>query len=66
VSGALGIHVVTNATRAITGAMFGLIIPFFVIPSAIEAVTHLLKGSSSLELSTQFVNHHIQKGSSHA
>jgi len=66
VAGTIGIHEVTSVTRAITGAMFGLIIPFFVIPAGIEAVTQLVQGSSPRERTTQSVNHHMQKGSSHA
>ena len=41
VFGALGIHEITNATRTVTGALFGVAVPFFVIPSAIEAVNQI-------------------------
>ena len=37
-SGAIGLHDVTNATRAATGAVFGVVLPLFIVPAAIEAV----------------------------
>lgn len=40
-AGLLGVHEVTNATRAITGATFGLLLSFVIIPAAIEAVQQL-------------------------
>jgi hypothetical protein len=40
-AGLLGIHEVTNATRTFTGAMFGLLLPFIIIPVATEAVRQL-------------------------
>jgi len=64
-TGALGLHEVSNATRAVTGAMFGLVIPFFVIPAAIDAVTKTLC-HPSVPLSPGTIPQSIQKGSSHA
>jgi uncharacterized membrane protein len=43
-----GIHEATNMTRAFTGTLFGLIIPYFIIPAAIEAVRQLFRSHSSL------------------
>ena len=40
-AGLLGIHEVTNVTRTITGATFGILLPFVIIPAAIEAVQQL-------------------------
>jgi uncharacterized membrane protein len=38
----LGIHESTYATRTITGIIFGIVIPFFVLPAAIEGVQQLV------------------------
>jgi uncharacterized membrane protein len=43
--GMAGMHDVTNASRAITGGWFGLLIPFLVIPGTIEGVALLLSPS---------------------
>lgn len=39
---------VTNTTRAVTGALFGLVLPFIIIPAAQEAALELFAGGSSL------------------
>jgi len=41
-AGFLGVHDVTNLTRAVTGAIFGGMLPFFVIPIATEAFSQLV------------------------
>jgi uncharacterized membrane protein len=41
-AGFLGVHEITNLTRAATGALFGGVMPFFVIPIATEALSQLL------------------------
>jgi uncharacterized membrane protein len=38
----LGIHASTFTTRTITGAVFGFVLPFFVLPAAIEGVQQLV------------------------
>ena len=57
VTGMLGVHNVTNLTRAMTGAFFGAIIPFVIIPTAIEAVEQLLAGSTDPARSDRFAHH---------
>ncbi len=52
-AGFLGVHDVTNLTRAVTGAIFGGVLPFFVIPIATEAFTQLLF-SPQREANTHF------------
>jgi hypothetical protein len=37
-SGWTGLHAVTGATRTLTGAFFGIIVPFVILPALIEAV----------------------------
>ena len=37
-SGAIGLHEVTNATRAATGGVLGAVLPMFIVPAAIDAV----------------------------
>ena len=44
----VGIHEATNMTRALTGGLFGLIIPYFIIPAAVEAVQQLFNPHPSL------------------
>jgi uncharacterized membrane protein len=44
--GAAGIHEVTTATRIVTGAIFGVILPFFIVPAAIEAANELFRTRS--------------------
>lgn len=39
---------VTNTTRALTGAPFGLVLPFIIVPAAQEAALELLAGASPL------------------
>jgi len=41
-AGLLGVHEITNLTRGATGALFGGVMPFFVIPIATEAFSQLL------------------------
>jgi uncharacterized membrane protein len=41
--GLLGLHEVTPITRTATGALFGLAIPLFVIPGAIEGASQLFR-----------------------
>jgi uncharacterized protein YqgC (DUF456 family) len=41
-AGFLGVYDVTNLTRAVTGAIFGAVLPFFIIPIATEAFSQLL------------------------
>lgn len=38
----LGMHASTGATRLITGSLFGVVVPFYVIPAAQEAMQELL------------------------
>lgn len=40
-----GLHASTTATRLFTGSVFGMIVPFYIIPSAQEAVQELLAAS---------------------
>jgi uncharacterized membrane protein len=41
VSGLMGLHTVTPVTRLLSGAVFGLAAPFFIIPAAIEALRQI-------------------------
>ncbi len=41
VSGQIGLHAVTPVTRLLSGAVFGLVAPLFIIPAAIDAVRQL-------------------------
>ena len=41
ISGMIGFHAVSSATRLLSGATFGLVAPFFVIPAAIEALQQI-------------------------
>jgi len=41
IGGIVGIHAVTQVSRLLSGAAFGLVAPFFVIPAAIESLHHL-------------------------
>jgi uncharacterized membrane protein len=45
VSGMIGVHDVSTATRLFTGALFGSVIAFVVLPVAIEAVDQILSPS---------------------
>jgi uncharacterized membrane protein len=40
--GGLGLHAVTNITRSLTGAFFGMLIPMVVLPPALEGGRSLL------------------------
>ena len=57
VAGMLGLHDVTTPTRLATGAVFGFVIPFVILPVAIEAVRQLV-------LTSHFINK--QKGTTDA
>ena len=57
---ALGIYPGANITRLVTGAVFGIVAPFFVLPAAIEAFQQVF-GSSPL-----LSDVHIEKGLPHA
>jgi uncharacterized membrane protein len=59
VPGMFGLHDITVTTRLLTGAMFGLVVPFFVIPAAIEGIVQLSAQSAQ---STS----HKQKGLTNA
>ncbi len=50
-----GLYEVTHFTRMVTGGLFGLVLPFFILPAAIEAV-HQIFGTS------RTVSIHHQKG----
>lgn len=59
-AGMIGLHAVTNETRVLSGALFGIVAPFFLIPAAIDGVGHLFREySSTKEISPQ-------KGFTHA
>jgi uncharacterized membrane protein len=45
-----GIHVSSNAMRAVTGAWFGTLLPFLVIPGAVEGVSQLLTKPNSYSI----------------
>jgi uncharacterized membrane protein len=55
----LGVHASTGATRLITGSLFGVVVPFYVIPAAQEAMQELLAAS-------RFFIPSVRKGSIHA
>jgi uncharacterized membrane protein len=55
VAGWTGLHTVTGPTRMYSGAFFGLIIPFVILPALIEAVNELVASHHR-----HF--HHPQKG----
>jgi hypothetical protein len=38
---ATGVHESTNAVRAVTGAWFGVLLPFLIIPGAVEGISLL-------------------------
>jgi uncharacterized membrane protein len=59
IGGMIGIHEVTNVTRSITGGLFGLVVPFFIIPTAIEAI-HQIRSSMKASLR---IHHPLEKGS---
>jgi uncharacterized membrane protein len=56
----LGVHASTGATRLITGMLFGVVVPFYIIPAAQEAMHELLTASRF------FAHADIKKGSIHA
>lgn len=56
----LGIHSSTGITRMITGTVFGFVVPFYIIPTAQEAVEELLSASRFFSPSA------VKKGSLHA
>jgi uncharacterized membrane protein len=55
-----GIHSSSTVTRLVTGLLFGVIIPLYIIPSAQEAVQEIISGSRFFSPSA------IKKGSLHA
>ena len=56
----LGVHASTGAARLMTGSFFGVVVPFYVIPAAQEAMQELLAASRF------FIPSDIKKGSTHA
>jgi uncharacterized membrane protein len=59
-AGMIGLHAVTNETRVLSGVLLGIVMPFFLIPAAIDGVGHLFREYwSTKEIS-------LQKGLSHA
>lgn len=46
-AGMIGLYDVTNLTRAATGAWFGIVVPFVVIPGAMEGVAQFMTHSPS-------------------
>lgn len=59
----IGVHNSTFLTRALTGSLFGIVIPFFVLPAAIEGVQQLVAPQQVTIPAT--INEH-QKGISNA
>lgn len=59
-AGMIGLYAVSNETRVLSGALFGIVMPFFLIPAAIDGVGHLLREYSSTKETSP------QKGLSHA
>ena len=57
---ALGVHGSTTFTRLITGALFGVVVPFFIIPAAQEAMRDLMTRPQS------FQHDELKKGTVHA
>ena len=57
---ALGFHSSTTFTRLITGSVFGIVVPFFIIPAAREAMHDLTTHSQS------FPSDELKKGTVHA
>ncbi|MFN0156579.1 MAG: DUF2085 domain-containing protein [Bacteroidota bacterium] len=39
--GLLGLHTVTLTTRMVTGSLFGIVLPFFLLPAAVGAVQEI-------------------------
>jgi len=58
-AGILGVHAVTLTTRLWSGALFGLVAPFVIIPAAIEGIVQLVSRSHRTPV-------HQQKGLSDA
>jgi len=59
IAGWTGLHTVTATTRVYSGAFFGLVIPFVILPALIEAV-------NEVAVSRRRPFHHPQKGLSDA
>ncbi len=59
-AGMLGIHEVSNITRLFTGAAFGLIAPFFIVPATVEALQQASANSPMVS------DIHAEKGQPHA
>jgi uncharacterized membrane protein len=51
----IGLYEVTHVTRMVTGGIFGLVLPFFILPAAIEAVHQILGTPRAVSI-------HDQKG----
>ena len=49
----LGIHESSNALRAVTGAWFGILIPFLIIPGAVEGIGQILARHNSYKVHTE-------------
>ena len=60
IGGMMGIHTVTAVSRLLSGAAFGFVAPFFVIPAAIEALQQMFARVVSTSLTEP------QKGQSNA
>lgn len=45
----MGIHESTSATRLITGAVFGVVLPLFILPLLVDAITKLSHRSSTIK-----------------
>jgi uncharacterized membrane protein len=56
----LGVHASTGATRLMTGSLFGVVVPFYIIPAAQEAMREFLAASRFIAPSD------VKKGSIHA
>jgi uncharacterized membrane protein len=56
----LGVHTSTEATRLLTGSFFGVVVPFYIIPAAQEAMQEILAASRFFPPSD------VKKGSTHA
>ena len=52
-AGMVGLYDVTNTSRALTGAWFGVLAPFMVIPGATQAVDQILATRSEKRIHTE-------------
>ncbi len=60
VAGLAGVHTVTITTRLITGGMFGVVLPFFILPACVGAVQEII------QVKRQTIFPHSTKGLSDA